>query len=67
MSTTPRSTSFFPTTPEPAPRRGPVPLAPEWLAHVSGGQSEEDAPRGRWSPIEELASSDVDGAPRGRW
>lgn len=67
MSTTPRSATFIPTTLEQVPRRGPVPLAPELLVQVSGGQSEEDAPRGRWSPIEELASSDVDGAPRGRW
>jgi hypothetical protein len=67
MSTTPRSSSIAPSTPEQAPRRGPVPLAPELLMHVSGGQGEDGAPRGRWSPIEELTGAGEDGAPRGRW
>jgi hypothetical protein len=67
MSITPRSSSTAPNSVEQTPRRGPVPLAPEWLAHVAGGQSEDGAPRGRWAPIEELASADQDAAPRGRW
>ena len=67
MSLFQRKSSTTPNTVEQAPRRGPVPLAPEWLAHVAGGQSDDGAPRGRWSPIEEPASVDQDAAPRGRW
>jgi hypothetical protein len=67
MFNTHRSSSIVPTAPEQAPRRGPVPLAPELLVHVSGGQGEDGAPRGRWSPIEDLASAEDEAAPRGRW
>ena len=67
MSTTQHVSSTHPNTVEQTPRRGPVPLAPEWLVHVAGGQSEEEAPRGRWTPIEEVTSADRDAAPRGRW
>lgn len=67
MSIPQRLSSTAPNTAEQTPRRGPVPLAPEWLAHVAGGQGENEAPRGRWSPIEASESTDPDAAPRGRW
>lgn len=56
-----------PTVTAQAPRRGPVPLDPALLVHVAGGSADrEQAPHGRWSPID--AASDIDAsAPHGRW
>jgi hypothetical protein len=55
-----------PTTTVQAPRRGPVPLDPALLVHVAGGYDGEQAPHGRWSPIETTADYDAS-APHGRW
>jgi hypothetical protein len=52
---------------EQAPRRGPVPLDPSLLQHVSGGSDEGSAPRSRWSEPQTLEDTGVDGAPRSRW